>query len=115
VDVTIDALWGEPAMAAIQASGVFARHIQVGQVAAADITLPAPALRSISLDLRGFSVAHVPIDVLRDARRTLSEHVANGDIVVDLEVLPLARIAEAWERQKESASHPKLVLDPTRA
>ena len=66
VDVTIDTLWGEPALAAMQAVNRYARHIQVGQFAGATLTLPAPAIRSVSLDVRGFSIAHPPIDVRRE-------------------------------------------------
>src|SRR4051812_8851841 len=42
VDVTIDALWGEPALAAMQAAAFFARHVEIGNVAGAEIVLPAP-------------------------------------------------------------------------
>src|SRR4051812_35840183 len=33
VDVTIDTLWGEPALAAMRAANRFARHVEVGQLA----------------------------------------------------------------------------------
>ena len=115
VHVTIDTLWGEPALAAMRASARHARHIQVGQIAAVDITLPAPTVRSVSLDVRGFSIAHPPIEVRREGYLRLTEHVANGDIVVNLERVPLADIATAWERQRQATSHAKLVLDPTAA
>jgi NADPH:quinone reductase-like Zn-dependent oxidoreductase len=113
VDVTIDTLWGEPALAAIGAAGRRARHVQVGQVASVEITLPAPAIRSVSLDVRGFSIAHPPIDVRREGYRRLTEHVARGDIVVDLERVPLERIEAAWERQRSSTGGAKRVVIPT--
>src|SRR4051812_37863634 len=50
VDVTIDTLWGEPALAAMQVAARRARHVQVGQLAGVDIRLPAPTIRSVSLD-----------------------------------------------------------------
>lgn len=110
VDVTIDALWGEPAMAAMQAASRHARHVQVGQVAGLDITLRAPAIRSVSLDVRGFSVAHPPDEVKREGHRRLVDHVRRGDIIVDVERVPLAEVAGAWERQRRSAGGAKLVL-----
>jgi NADPH:quinone reductase-like Zn-dependent oxidoreductase len=113
VDVTIDTLWGEPALAAIAAAGRRARHVEVGQVAGTDITLPAPAIRSVSLDLRGFSVAHPPVDVRREGYLRLTEHVGRGDIVVDLERVPLERIEAAWERQRGSTGGAKQVVIPS--
>jgi NADPH:quinone reductase-like Zn-dependent oxidoreductase len=112
VDVTIDTLWGEPAIAAMRAASRHARHVQVGQVAGIDITLQAPAIRSVSLDVRGFSVAHPPLDVKREGHRRLVEHVRRGDIAVDVEALPLADVEAAWTRQRESAGGAKLVLMP---
>ena len=112
VDVTIDTLWGEPALAAMKAASRHARHVQVGQIAGTDITLSAPAVRSVSLDVRGFSVAHPPPDVKRAAHRRLLEHTQRGDIVVDLERVPLEQIERAWERQGMAAGGRKLVLIP---
>ena len=112
VDVTIDTLWGAPALAAMNAAARGARHVQIGQVAATEISLPAPALRAVSLDVRGFSVAHPPLDVRRDASLRLTQHAASGDITVDVERVPLEDVAAAWERQRRAAGGPKLVLVP---
>jgi NADPH:quinone reductase-like Zn-dependent oxidoreductase len=115
VDVTIDTLWGEPALAAIAAAGRHARHVQVGQLAGVDVALPAPAVRSVSLDLRGFSVAHPPAELKREGYLQLTRHVARGDIVVDLERIPLAQVETAWERQRQATGGTKLVLVPERS
>jgi NADPH:quinone reductase-like Zn-dependent oxidoreductase len=112
VHVTLDTLWGEPALAAIGAAAMRARHIQLGQVAAVDITLPAPAVRSVALDLRGFTVVHPPVDVRREGYARLAQHAERGDIVVDVERVPLARVEIAWERQRKAAGGVKLVLVP---
>jgi NADPH:quinone reductase-like Zn-dependent oxidoreductase len=112
VDVTLDTLWGAPASAAMQAAGRFARHVQVGHIAGPEITLPAPALRSVSLDLRGFRVDLAPPEARREGFLALTRHVARGDIAVDVEPVPLQRVAEAWERQRRAAGGAKLVLVP---
>jgi NADPH2:quinone reductase len=112
VNVTIDTLWGEPAVAAMQAAARHARHVQVGHFAGTTLTLPAPAIRSVSLDVRGFSVAHPPLDVRREGYLRLTRHVAVGDIEVELERVPLAQIEAAWERQREGSGGPKRVLLP---
>ncbi len=112
LDVVVDTLWGAPAEAAIRAAGRWCRHVQVGQLAGLEITLPAPALRSVSLDLRGFSVAHPPRDVRQAGFLELTRHVAAGDIAVDVEALPLQQVETAWERQRDGGRVAKLVLVP---
>ncbi len=112
LDVTIDTLWGDPAVAAIQAAGRHARHVQVGHVAGPTITLPAPALRSISLDLRGFRVDLPPPEQRRQAFLDLTRHVAAGDVAVDVEPVALQQVGEAWERQRRAEGGAKLVLVP---
>ena len=112
LDVTIDTLWGPPASAAMQAAGRHARHVQVGHIAGPEITLPAPALRSVSLDLRGFSIAHPAPELRRQGFLDLTRRVARGDIAVAFESVPLADVKSAWERQRRAEGGPKLVLVP---
>jgi NADPH2:quinone reductase len=112
IDVTIDTLWGEPARAAIAAAARRGRHVQVGQIAGVVLELAAPAVRSVSLDLRGFSVAHPPIEVRREGYLELTRHAARGDIVVELERIPLEQVHAAWERQHQAVGAAKLVLMP---
>jgi DNA-binding NarL/FixJ family response regulator len=113
VNVTIDTLWGEPALAAMRAAARHGRHVQVGQLAGLDLNLPAPTLRSVSLDVRGFSVAHAPIEVRREGYLRLTQHVARGEIVVDAQHVPLEQVATAWERQQNATGGAKQVLLPT--
>jgi NADPH2:quinone reductase len=114
VNVTIDLLWGEFGLAAMRAAARFARHIQIGSVAAADIVLPAALLRSASLEVRGFSVAHPPLEVRREGYRRLTEHAARGEITLAVEHVALENVSEAWERQRRAAGGPKLVIVPGR-
>jgi NADPH2:quinone reductase len=111
VDVTIDSLWGEPAVAAMGAAARFGRHVQVGQLAGPSLDLSAPAIRSKSLDVRGFMGLHPGHEIRAEAYTRLGEHVARGEIVIDLERVPLADVASAWERQRTGAGA-KLVLIP---
>ena len=112
VDVTIDMLWGAPALAAMDAAARFARHVEVGNMAAPEIVLAAPLIRSKSLDVRGFSVAHPSLDLKRDAYLRLTTHAAQGDITVDVDPRPLDEVGDAWERQRRAAGGPKTVLVP---
>jgi NADPH2:quinone reductase len=112
IDVTIDLLWGEPARAAMQAAGRFARHVEVGNMAGPEVAIPAPLMRSKCLDIRGFSVAVPPIELRREAYTRLCEHAARGDLEVEYETVPLDDIATAWERQQQASGGPKMVLVP---
>ncbi len=112
LDVTIDLLWGEPALAAMRAAARFARHIEVGNLTAGEMALPAPLIRSLSLDVRGFSVALPPLEVKRAGYRRLTEHAARGEITVDVQPVALKDIAGAWERQRQAAGGPKQVIVP---
>jgi NADPH:quinone reductase-like Zn-dependent oxidoreductase len=100
VDVIIDPLWGPPAVAAMGAARRGARHVQIGQMASTTLTLPAPLVRSAALDIMGFVIFYAPIEVRRAAYRRLTELAARGGLAVDLEVLPLAEIGPAWERER---------------
>jgi hypothetical protein len=96
----------------MHAAARFARHVEVGNVAAPELALPAPLIRSASIDVRGFSVAHPPLEVKRDAYLRLTGHAAAGDITVDVDARPLDDVAAAWERQRHAAGGPKTVLVP---
>jgi hypothetical protein len=110
-DVIIDVLWGRPALAAMRAAAPGARHVQLGHMADAELNLPAPVVRSAALDVLGFATFNVPTEVRRAGYLRLTEHAARGDIVVDLERLPLSEVTSAWQRQRNGAST-KLVLVP---
>jgi NADPH:quinone reductase-like Zn-dependent oxidoreductase len=110
-NVIIDPLWGTPALAAMRAAAHGARHVQIGQMAGATLELPAMAVRSSALELLGFAVFHVPLNVRRAAYKRLTECAGRGEIEVDLERVPLAEVDQAWERQQEGPDA-KLVIVP---
>lgn len=110
-DVTIDPLWGLPAVAAMRAAAPGGRHVQLGQLAGIDITLPAPVLRSTALNVLGMAAFQAPLDVRRAAYLRLTRHAADGDLTADLERIPLGEVARAWEQQRSGPST-KLVLIP---
>lgn len=109
-DVIVDAVWGQPAVAAMQAARHGARFVQLGQAASASVDLPASALRAARLDLLGFAYVHAPLDVRRTAYQELAEAVRNGKIRVHFELVPLSEISDAWERQARGPET-KLVVE----
>jgi NADPH:quinone reductase-like Zn-dependent oxidoreductase len=110
VDVIVDPLWGPPALAAMHAARHGARHVQIGHVASPTLTLPALLVRSVDLNILGFTHPAVPLEVRRAAYLRLTELVARGRLTVDVEVLPLAEIGAAWARQRRADGASKLVM-----
>jgi NADPH:quinone reductase-like Zn-dependent oxidoreductase len=110
IDVTIDPLWGAPAVAALAALNVGGRHVQIGNSAGAEVTL-TPSFRQAMGSVLGYTTRHVPREAQRAAYRALAEEAASGGIVVETERVPLREIEAAWARQ---AAHPhhKLVVEP---
>ena len=111
VDVTLDPLWGEPAVVAVHAAAQGGRIVHMGQSAGTESTLPSGQVRGKALSILGHANRAVPHDAVADAYRRMVRHAAAGELTVDHDVLPLERASEAWERQ---ASFPrrKLVLRP---
>jgi NADPH2:quinone reductase len=110
-DVIVDPLWGRPALAAMKAAAPGARHVQLGQMAGAELSVPASIIRSALLDVLGLATSNAPLEVRRAGYLRLTEHAARGDVVVDLDRLPLSEVASAWSRQRDGAGT-KLVLLP---
>lgn len=116
-DVIIDYLWGRPteAMLAAITKSEFAavtketRLVQAGESAGPTISLPAAVLRSTALTILG--TAGIPSrDVLVEAMQQVMTRAARGDLRIETERVPLAEIAEAWQRQGESGR--RIVVTP---
>jgi len=111
VDIVIDLLWGEPAVAAMGAASHLARHVQIGQMAGAAVSLAAPVLRSAPLAVMGYANFHVPIGTRREAYLQITDLSARGELTVDLERFGLDEATTVWERQI-SGPGAKLVIVP---
>jgi NADPH2:quinone reductase len=111
-DLVIDPLWGQPLAAALGALAPRARIVQVGNAAGPTVPLPAGPFRGGRLDLRGFSVFAEGRQELTGAYRQLGQAAAAGAVRMEVEEVPLAEVAAAWERQARGASGAKLVLVP---
>jgi NADPH:quinone reductase len=109
--LVFDPLWGEPARAAVEAARPGARIVNLGQSAGPEATLRSGAIRGKALRILGYQNFGVPRDALAEHYARLGGHVARGEIVVDVETVPLANVADAWRRQAESP-HVKLVIRP---
>ncbi|MDO8210135.1 zinc-binding alcohol dehydrogenase family protein [Conexibacter sp. CPCC 206217] len=99
-DLIVDLLWGTPAITAMGAAASGARLIQLGQLAGAEVTLPAALLRSRMLTLHGLAGVNVAAPVRSDAYAQVTAFAAAGELDVDFERVALDDIAGTWVRQQ---------------
>ena len=116
-DVVIDYLWGEPTealIAALERRGLThtaprTRLVQVGDSAGASVRLKAGVLRSSGLEIYGSGAGTVPIAKVVAAIPEYMKLLANRDIVVEADVMPLAAVEAAWSRPQSGR---RLVFTP---
>jgi NADPH:quinone reductase-like Zn-dependent oxidoreductase len=111
LDVVVDPLWGEPAVAAMKAASAWARFVQLGQSAAPEATIASATVRGKSLTIMGHRNFDVPGEVRAEAYATMAAHAAAGELRIEVDKIPLEEVEQAFERQKQSPNH-KLVLVP---
>ena len=111
IDVVLDPLYGEPFVAAVNAASFGARLVQIGAGAGAEAMIPSAPIRGKMLVLMGHTNFAAPPEVKREAYEQMAEAAARGEIVVDVDRIPLEQVAEAWDRLG-AGSHRKLVLVP---
>ena len=111
LDVVVDPLWGEPAVAAMKAASRFARVVQIGQSAGAEARVASPVIRGTPLSILGHTNFSAPREVRAEAYAAMCRHAVAGELRVEVERIPLEDVGEAWKRQQASP-HQKLVLVP---
>jgi NADPH2:quinone reductase len=118
-DLIVDYLWGEPAEAAfaalartvrmpadtVEAGTVEAgtvekvRYVLVGMTAGATAAVPAMALRAAPVTVFGSGIGGAaPISQAATAMADLLGLVGAGEIVVDIDAVPLADVEKAWDQ-----------------
>jgi NADPH2:quinone reductase len=112
LEVVFDPVWGIPLQAALGAAGPSARVVNLGESASDQATLSSAIVRGRQLTIIGHTNPNTPWEVRARAFRELADHAAGGRIRIEVEELPLAGVAAAWQRQAASP-HAKLVLRPT--
>lgn len=117
VDVVLDYLWGPPteqAMATIlRARTDRARPltwVQIGSMAARELTLPSYLLRAAALDIIGSGQGSVPArDILAELPE-LAALITSGALAANARPVPLAEVEKAWTMQLPAGT--RLVLIP---
>ena len=106
-----DPLWNGPLAAAIEAAAPRARVVSLGRSAGPTLTIPSRPVVGRALTLMGHSMYEVPEDAFAAHHARLAAHVLAGDIVVDVERVPLEELPDAW-RRKAAGAPGKLVALP---
>jgi len=108
-DVVVDMLFGAPMLAALPATRIGGRLVNVGMRAGRTVELPGGVLKG--RDLLTYSGNAPSAELRRAAYAELVRHVIAGEITAEFEELRLEQVAEAWKRQATSPNT-KLVLVP---
>jgi NADPH:quinone reductase len=97
--LVVDALWGEPVRAAVEAAAPGARIVHVGQSAGPEATFPSAAVRGKRLSILGHSNFALSPAEQRRAYLDVAAHMATGRIRIDVETFTLDEIGAAWKAQ----------------
>jgi NADPH2:quinone reductase len=109
VDVILDPLWGETAVAALGAASNGVRLVNFGQVTGASAAIPSATILRSNATIRGISTALDSIDVRRETYAKLLELMVAGKLAMDHTVWPLDGVGEAWAAQAQAAGRKILV------
>jgi NADPH2:quinone reductase len=107
VDLVLDPLFGMPAAAALRTLRGGGRLVNLGSSAAETSPLDSSTVRSRQLQIRGYTNNALSVGQRRDALVHVVGEVVAGRLTVDHRRVPLAEVADAWNR-----TGPRIVLAP---
>jgi NADPH:quinone reductase-like Zn-dependent oxidoreductase len=111
-DVIVDPLWGEPGVAAMEASKRFTRHVALGQSAGMHAQVSVATVRNKPLTIVGHTNYAIAFEDQRDAYAEMTAHAVAGRLTADVDSVPLDDVASAWERLRAGSPGAKLVVVP---
>jgi NADPH:quinone reductase len=109
LDIVIDPLWGEPAMAALRVLATEGRLVNVGQSAGTDVRIPLEVVRNRQGAIHAISSGWTGLARKASVYDRLLDYALTGHLTVAREVVPLEEVGAAWERQDASPGR-KLVI-----
>jgi NADPH2:quinone reductase len=109
--LVIDPVWGLPAEAASRALAVEGRLVNIGAAAGPSARLESATVRSRLHTILGYTNNALTREQKAEALTEIITHAVAGRCTVEREAVPLAKVAEAWERQAAFARR-KLILVP---
>ena len=112
VDVVVDPVFGAAATAASRVLAPGGRLVNLGGASGDVAEFSSAVLRSRSAEVLGYTNATLSPDRRREALEAVFAHAADGRLAVAAEVVPLADVAAAWQRQAGGQAPARLVLTP---
>jgi NADPH:quinone reductase len=109
LDIVIDTLWGEPAMAALRVLASEGRLVNVGQSAGTQVRIPLELVRNRQGAIHAISSGWTGLVRKAGLYDRLLDYSLAGHLSVDRDVVPLEDVGAAWERQDASPGR-KLVI-----
>jgi NADPH:quinone reductase-like Zn-dependent oxidoreductase len=113
IDVVLDYLWGQSAeriLIAGEKAGketVPIRFVQIGSIAAENITLPAAALRSSAIAMMGSGIGSVPVDRLLKSIDEVMQASLPGGFEIATKTFPISEVESVWDAKE---SMPRIVF-----
>src|SRR5712691_2890649 len=109
--LVIDPVWGLPAEAAARALAAEGRLVNIGSAAGPTARFESATVRSRLHTILGYTNNALTREQKAEALTEIITHAAAGRCTVERETVPLAKVAEAWERQAAFARR-KLIIVP---
>lgn len=116
IDVVIDYLWGESALAILTTLAKYTpeqtpvRYVQVGSLSGADIALPSAVLRSSPIVLMGSGIGSLSLTQLIQATGDMLNAAVPGGFTIATTPARLDDVAKAWA-QDDSKKRTVFVMD----
>ncbi|SOD98262.1 quinone oxidoreductase family protein [Blastococcus haudaquaticus] len=111
-DVVVDPVFGTAATAASRVLGEGGRLVNLGGASGDVAEFSSAVLRSRSAEVLGYTNNALTPAERAETLGVVAGHAAGGRIAVAHEVLPMAAVTEAWQRQAAGAAGARLVLTP---
>ncbi|SEQ60525.1 quinone oxidoreductase family protein [Microlunatus flavus] len=103
-DIVLDYLWGQPARAVLDALVANkvdphrpVRFVNIGNLAGAELALPAPVIRSSAIEISGNGIGSFPLELAPAATKAMFAAALEGHLTVDFEEHPLSEVESAWD------------------
>ncbi len=112
VDLVVDPVWGMPGAAALAALGWGGRHVNLGDAAGPSNAVTSVALRSRSVDLRGYTNLSLTWDEQVRALGEVLGHVEAGRLDLSFVEAPLEDAPLHWAGGGPGPHRPRVVLVP---
>lgn len=112
IDIVLDYLWGHPTELIFSALKTIPNHqhtkiVTVGEMAGATISLESGILRSKNIELIGSGIGSLSpqhmADYMQHQLPVMFQLAADGQLTLDIDVVHLTDITEAWARAARSS------------